>query len=296
MLSFELDRLRLFVAIVEEGSLTEAAKRLHMTQPAASRGLKQLEEVLGELLFERVGRGLVLNSAGRALLPGAYGLLAQAERLALEVRQAARSDHYNLRLGTTDSVANYLLPLLAQPLRARFEGLQLQWSTARSASLLEQVRAGELDVAIVASSLAPAGEDVRRLGPYRMSYYGLSERFAALKQLRDESQLSSLPMIELVALPGQPSLIADYTTSYARVGSLATVKALVMAGFGVGALLDFMLEPQERALLTRAELIHDPDCGLFLVRAPRFASPRSLEIVSIVEQTFAQALSMSAAR
>lgn len=289
-MDIDLDRLRLFIAIVEEGSLTEAARRMHMTQPAASRGLKQLEDAIGAPLFDRVGRGLEITSAGRALTPQAHGLLTQAQTLTRVVRQAARDDHFNLRVGTTDSIALNLLPRLARPLREAFEGLQLQWSTGRSAHLLEQVRLGELDVVVVASSSAPAGEDVRRLGPYRMAYYGLDANFHTLNEVTHEDQLTAFPIVELIALPGQPTLIAEHTTSYARVGSLATVKSMVLSGFGVGALLDFMLTDDERATLARADITHDPDCALFLMRAERFSSPRSLEIVALITATLQAAL------
>lgn len=282
MSDLDLDRLSLFVAILEEGSLTSAAKRSHVTQPAASRSLKLLEEALGVELFRRVGRGLELTAAGRALAPKAYDLLGRVERITKEVRNAAREDFFNLKLGTTDSVATYLLPRVVQPLRAAFPGLALQWSTSRSRDLLQLVREGDLDAVVVASSSAPAGAQVERLGPYEMGYFGRRDMFPELDDVRHEEELSAFPLIELTALPGQPTLIGEETPSYARVGSLATVKAMVMAGFGVGALLEFMLAPGERDALAVARLEHDPECGLFLVRSPNFSSERSLEIFDAV--------------
>ena len=81
----DFDRLKMFVAIVEEGSLTGAAKRLEITQPAVSRSLKLLEENLGVELFERVGRGLQITAGGRALLARAQEVLDQLERVEREV-------------------------------------------------------------------------------------------------------------------------------------------------------------------------------------------------------------------
>ncbi len=287
----EFDRLKMFVAIVEEGSLTGAAKRLHITQPAVSRSLKLLEEHLGVDLFDRVGRGLEITAAGRALLPRAHEVLQRMERVEREVQLAARQDLFSLRLGTTDSVATYLLPGIIDPLREDYPGLELQWCSKRSAELLRDVREGDLDAVVVAAINAPADRHVSKLGAYHMGYYGRRDRFEGLLGITHEEELDAFPLIELEALPGQPTLIGEHTSSFARVSSLATVKALVMGGFGVGALLDFMLEPTERASLYRAPLVHDPDCGLFLVTGEHFSSEREQELMACVSEQLTGVLS-----
>jgi DNA-binding transcriptional LysR family regulator len=78
ILKMELYQLRTFAAIAELGSLTRAAQRLHVSQPAASAQIKQLEEHFGVALFERRPTGLKLTRAGTALLPAIQGLLDSA--------------------------------------------------------------------------------------------------------------------------------------------------------------------------------------------------------------------------
>lgn len=294
MSDINLERLRLFVAILEHGSLTAAAKSLHTTQPAASRNLKLLEDGLGVELFRRVGRGLELTAAGRALEPRAYDVLARADRIARDVQNASREDFFSLKLGTTDSVATYILPSIIRPLRERFDGLALQWRTDRSARLLQAVRDGDLDAIVIAASNAPVAPQVYRIGPYHMRYFGRREIFPELASVRHEDDLDVFPIVELTALPGQPSLIGEHTPSYARVGSLATVKSMVLEGFGVGALLDFMLEPGERDVLEVARLEHDPDCGLFLLRSPTFSSARSIEIFDTLRDALCEVITSRA--
>lgn len=286
----EFERLRLFVSIVEEGSLTGAAKRHHITQPAVSRSLKLLEEHLGVDLFARVGRGLQITPAGRALLPRAHEVLQRVQHVEREVQLAARHELFNLRLGATDSVATYLLPEVVAPLRVAHPALELQWSARRSAELLGAVREGELDAVVVAAINAPADRHVRKLGAYHMGYYGRRDIFPELSEVTEEAELDRFPLIELHALPGQPTLIGEHTSSFARVTSLATVKALVNGGFGVGALLDFMLGAGERAALCRASLTHDPDCGLFLVIGDHFDAERERALIAQVGDALELAL------
>ena len=71
---------------------------------------------------------------------------------------------------------------------------------------------------------------------------------------------------------GQPTLIGDDMPSFALAQSLATVKSLVMGGFGVGSLLHFMLDADDREVLVRAKVPHDPDCGVYLVASDSWTS------------------------
>ena len=108
----DLDRLHIFVKIVDAGSMSAASRLVHLTQPALSRNLRLLEEELATDLFDRVGRRLVLTPAGRALLPRARALLAQASTVARDIERIAGRQYFDLRVGTVDSVATFLFQYL----------------------------------------------------------------------------------------------------------------------------------------------------------------------------------------
>src|SRR5262245_50788916 len=99
-----LERLELFLKIVDTGSVSAAGREAHLTQPAVSRNLKLLEEEIGADLFDRNGRGLLLTPAGRALVPCARQLVREAERAKLQVRRAAERASFDLRIGAVDSI------------------------------------------------------------------------------------------------------------------------------------------------------------------------------------------------
>lgn len=266
-----LERLELFLKIVDTGSVSAAGRDAHLTQPAVSRSLKLLEEDIGAPLFDRQGRGLLLTAAGRALIPNARQLLRESERARVQVQRAAQDGYFDLRIGAVDSIGTHILPTCVANLLSRHADLKVKLWMGRTQSLLERVDTGTLDLAIVAYSGPPSERATR--GNYALKYYGHHERFANLSGLQSEIELKQHPIVEIEALAGQPSNIRDDADAFAVVQNLSAVKALVLAGVGVGQLLPFMLSAEERAQLVCAEgLQHDPDCGIYAVRSFRVLS------------------------
>lgn len=278
----ELDHLAQFLHVVDSGSVSAASKLSHLTQPAVSRNLKLLEDAVGAPLFERQGRGLVLTPAGRALVPRARAVLQDVAAATRTVRRAAERGYTDLRFGAVDSVASYLVPRLLAPVRAAFPDLNWKVRTARSAALLEQVDNGTLDFAVVASSGPPKAERAFHLAAYTLQFYGRADRFGALASVTSDEALKQFPIVEIESLAGQPTMIDAEAPAYAIAHSLASVKAFVLAGFGIGAMLPFMLEPQELAQLVRADLPADPHCGLWAVCGQERVHGRARELEQLL--------------
>ena len=213
----DLDHLRLFLHVVDAGSVSAAARVAHLSQPAVSRNLNLLQEAVGADLFERQGRGLVLTPAGRALVPKARALLDQVQAAVQTARRAAERGYADLRMGAVDSVASYLVPRLIEPIKARFPELQWKLRTGRSAALPELVEAGGLDLAVVASSGPPKGERVVRLAPYRLQFFGRKDLFPELERVRSEEELGPFAIVEIETQPGQGTLLRADAPSSARV-------------------------------------------------------------------------------
>lgn len=100
-----IKQLAVFVAVAQESSVTNAADRIGLSQAAVSQGLSDIEHLLNRRLFDRVGRRLVLNAEGKALLPHANDVL---ERIT-SIEAPENTEHFFLRIGASPTIANYHL-------------------------------------------------------------------------------------------------------------------------------------------------------------------------------------------
>lgn len=139
--------LRTFTAVASEGSFAAAAARVALTQAAVGQQMRALEGELRRPLFERQGKAVVLNEAGRALVPQVRRLLALYDQMLAPAREA-QSMAGTVHLGAVVSAVRPLIQATLA-LKARHPGLDLHVSAAKSIELIERVQAGTLDAAIV---------------------------------------------------------------------------------------------------------------------------------------------------
>lgn len=136
-----------FIAVARDGTFTGAGRSLGLTQSAVSAQMRRLEDYLGVVLFERTGKSAVLNAAGRDLLPQAEELVAMAERMA--VSAGAGRVRGLLRVGAIASVQQHLLVDALKAFRLRFPDVRVRVIPGVSLTLLGQVDAGEIDMAVM---------------------------------------------------------------------------------------------------------------------------------------------------
>ena len=142
----ELRQLQLFLAAAEEGSITAAAKRMHLTQPALSRQIKSLEEELGVELFTRGAHSVSLTPAGSVLLDEGRKLLDRAERVVKQVR--ATADGEPLRIGYAPSLAGPVLGHALERFSQIHPRVRVQLSDCSSAEMRDGLNQGKLDVVV----------------------------------------------------------------------------------------------------------------------------------------------------
>jgi DNA-binding transcriptional LysR family regulator len=144
----ELRHLAYFVAVAEEGNFTRAADRALVAQPAISQQILRMERELGEKLFDRTRGGVRLTEAGRVLLPHARGLLAGADRARDALTSLRGLMIGRLALGSVQSPPA-ALPRLLGRFRERHPGVRLSVREAHREPLVQALRDGELDVALI---------------------------------------------------------------------------------------------------------------------------------------------------
>ncbi|MQY25249.1 putative hydrogen peroxide-inducible genes activator [Nocardia sp. RB56] len=143
-----LSQLRAFVAIAEYRHFGTAAARLTVSQPTLSQALASLENGLGLQLIERSTRRVLVTAAGKRLLPQAMATLEAADRFVAAAAGDGLGGH--LRMGIIPTVAPYLLPSLLPELRLRLPALVPHVIEDQTARLLDGLRSGVLDVAVMA--------------------------------------------------------------------------------------------------------------------------------------------------
>src|SRR6516225_8255402 len=106
----EMHQLRYFAAVARTGGFSRAAEQCHVSQPSLSQQIQKLERGLGQRLFDRLGRRVVLTDAGRLLLDRALAILAAAEDAERRLRDGDDGRGGRLAVGAIPTIAPYLLP------------------------------------------------------------------------------------------------------------------------------------------------------------------------------------------
>lgn len=152
----DLRDLRYFEAIAETGHLGRAAKQLFRSQPALTGCVRRLERQLGTPLFERVGRGIRLTSAGKALAARARTLRLAAEETVREIADLGSGISGYVRIGVLPTLARFLLPAATHEFLSGAPEVTLRAVVAQNDVLAAQLRAGELD--FILSTALPAND------------------------------------------------------------------------------------------------------------------------------------------
>ncbi len=144
-ITFDWNQVRAFLATVEEGSLSAAAKALKLTQPTLGRQVTALEAALGVVLFERIGRSLVLTPSGLDLLEHVRDMGEAASRISLAASGRSQAIEGTVSITASDAMAAYILPPILKRLRKAAPGIKVE---VVASNALRDLRRREADIAI----------------------------------------------------------------------------------------------------------------------------------------------------
>jgi LysR family hydrogen peroxide-inducible transcriptional activator len=188
----ELHQLRYFCAVAETGSFSRAAEQSHVAQPSLSQQIMKLEDELGARLFDRLGRSVRLTDVGKTFLPRARAVLRELEAAKGDVVESKDSVGGAICVGVIPTVAPYFLPPHLTLFTREFPQAQLTVVEEITPVLLERLRAGTVDVAILALPIRGHEFDTFPLLTERL-YAALPKKHAlanrrslSLKDLRKE--------------------------------------------------------------------------------------------------------------
>ncbi|PTE22303.1 LysR family transcriptional regulator [Cereibacter changlensis JA139] len=254
-MALTLRQLGYFLALAEERHFSKAAERVHVTQPALSMQIREMEDALGTQLFERSPRDIRLTPAGREVETRARRILGQVSELEAVARQQGLVGRINL--GVIPTVAPYLLPEVLPLLRASDITRDLRLREATTDLLLAGLDRGQLDAVVIAEPpssaglvLAPLFTDRFLLAGRRSVLEGLADGAEALRPVTlDPDQL--LLLDEGHCLADQALEVCGMTRRQSRLdlgaSSLTTLCGLVGQGLGMTFLPEIALRQEQAA-------------------------------------------------
>jgi LysR family transcriptional regulator, regulator for metE and metH len=252
-IKLEIRHLKLLAAVAETGTVTEASKRLHLTQSALSHQLRDAEEKLGAALFLRLGKKMVLTSAGETLLASTRRVLEElgnAERMIAGSNGGLRGA---IRLSTECYTCYHWLPSLMSEYHKKFPGIEIRINADVTAEAVCALLEGKLDVAISFCN-EPPDKKLRQLALFddeMMLAMSPRHRLARLDYVRP-GDLAGETI--LVYPPRSESMLLTQVMQPARVTPGRVIEIplteglieLAAAGTGVGMLAAWAVAPDVR--------------------------------------------------
>lgn len=249
MKNLTLKQLRYFEALTRHRRFRLAADACAISQPALSMQIKELEAEVGHDLFERGAKEVRLTAFGQTFAIRVREILRQVDELGEMARASRHSFLSRLRIGIIPTVAPYLLPVIINDLNSAFDGVELQIRETQTARLIEELKQGELDLAIVALPVSePSLTEVKLF----------DEEFVLVRRQEDEGKpvpdRFALPQMRLLLLE-EGHCFREQALAFCHVGStqprevmegssLSTLVQMVSAGIGI-TLIPEMAVPLE---------------------------------------------------
>ena len=240
---FDLVDLRLFVNIAEMNSLTRGAERSHMSLPAASMRVKNLEDSLGTKLLYRASHGVTLTPPGQALLHHALQMQRQMEHLCSDLQEYAGGVKGHIRLFANTTAITEFLPSVLSQFLATHAKVNVDLRERLSPSIVRAVSDGTADIGIVAGNVRTEGLEVL---PYRQDHLILvCARTHPLSQ-RVSIDFEETLALDYVCLP-EASAIHSFLLEAAnrahkrlqlriQVGNFEAMCRMIAANVGIGIL------------------------------------------------------------
>lgn len=264
-----LEQLRIFIAVAEREHLTQAAEALALTPSAVSAALRTLEQRYDTPLFNRIGRRIELNQAGRVFLTEARAALAAARHAELMLAELAGLQRGTVAVHASQTIASYWLPPLLLRFRQRYPLIALDLTIGNTSSVAQAVRQGTADLGLIEGgidepelAIATVAEDriVLVAGPGHPwadgRKVGAADLLAAEWIVREQGSGTRSAFESCLAAmgvdPGQLKIALTLPSNEA-------VRAAVMAGSYVTVVSELVVASQVQAgLLTRIDFYLPP--------------------------------------
>jgi len=234
----ELQQIEQFVALARAKNFTRAAKELNLSQSALSRAIQKLEDQLGEPLFERKPREVVLTDLGELFLDRAREILKLVEDTCSALSDAGR--HGRIRLGAIPTIAPYFLPRLLRSFSDLHPNISVVVQEDTTENLIRRCSHGEIDLAILAEPIIAKYLETESLFDEELFLVLPAGHALTKSKIITAEEVENYPFVML----NEAHCLSENIESYCRqqsvqpvsvekISQLATVQELVALGHGV---------------------------------------------------------------
>ncbi len=249
-------QLEVFVTLVDQGSFTQAARHMGLSQSTVSGHIADLEKRLGVRLVGRERSGVTPTGAGEILLRPARDALRAERNARMAAAELTGLLRGTLALGGSTIPAVYLIPPLLATFHEQHEGITVNLLTGDSTEVVEMVRAGDVDVAVTGVKPRARGLRVERVGGDELVLIAAPGSPLALERVVEMADVLQQPMVLREEGSGTRHAMLESLgmkhnerelNAICHVGSTEAVKAAVRAGLGISFVSNLAVEDEVRA-------------------------------------------------
>ncbi len=291
MNSLDWSALRDFLAVAETGSLSRAAKKLHLSQPTLSRRIAGLESQLKAQLFQRTPRGLMLTEAGDAVLAGARRVEQEALAIERQAEAAQAELTGSVRISLTESLGALWLPRKIAAFHLSYPGLRIEMLVDnRAVNLVRR----EADIAV--RMFRPEQPDLiaKKVATLRMGLYGATSYFARRGMPNTDADLKEHDLIgfdeslgHLAAVQRLESLFRPERILHRSNSFIGQVEASA-AGIGLGVHDCLVADADPRLTRVLKDVVNHPVEVWLVTHEDMRRSPRIRTVFDYLEACFAE--------
>ncbi|WP_437609954.1 LysR substrate-binding domain-containing protein [Erwinia sp. V71] len=285
-MNYSIRQLRVFVAVAQHGSFSQAGQSIGLSQSAVSHSIKELEAEMGIRLLDRTTREVMLTEAGQQLATRLERLLEELNTTLLDARSYGQQRSGTVRVAASQTISAHLMPQCLAASQQAYPEIKVMLRDRPQQWVLQSVRNAEVDFGIVIDPLQSADFDCEAI---------LAEPFLLL--CRRDDALASVPEIRWEMLNGRPMVLQDYasgsrllidealrgqqvqTEIVQEIGHPATLYPMVEAGIGISILPALALPlPEGRPLMVR-RILPEINRTLMLIRRKNRSLTPAAEVI-----------------
>lgn len=240
-----IESLKLFCLVVDEGSISQAARLCYLSQPAVTRQIHQLENFYGTLLFDRSEGKLRVTETGKMLYPFAKAIVNDFDRSKEFIQQATGAYNESLRVGASPTIGEYLLPNLLGSFKKQKPEVKVSLTIRNTPSILDDLSNDVIDLALVEGIIENTSFIVEKFADDELILVCPSQHPWCERTEIHVEELANEQMIWRESISGTRMIVEnklreygvlDKIESYMEIGSTQAIKCAVEAGLGISIL------------------------------------------------------------